>query len=102
MHIVHSWDDTIAIDLLRRCSEAVGPEGTVLIVEGLISPGSGRDLTNLLDLEMLVLCGPGRERRKPEMRRLLSAAGLRLESAVPLTGGVRMLVARPRPGHSVR
>jgi hypothetical protein len=97
MHIVHSWDDTIAIDLLRRCSEAVGPEGTVLVVEGLVAPGSGRDLTNLLDLEMLVLCGPGRERRKPEMRRLLSAAGLRLESAVPLTGGVRMLVARPRP-----
>lgn len=97
MHIIHSWDDTTAIDLLRRCSSAVGGDGTLLIVEGLIVPDARRDLTNLLDLEMLVLCGPGHERRKPEMRRLLSAAGLRLTSAVPLVGGVRMLVAKPRP-----
>ena len=97
MHIIHSWDDTTAIELLRRCRSAVGPQGTLLIVEGLVVPDARRDLTNLLDLEMLVLCGPGRERRKPEMRRLLSAAGLRLTSAVPLTGGVRMLVAKPRP-----
>jgi hypothetical protein len=53
-------------------------------------------MTNLLDLEMLVLCGPGQERRKPEMRRLISAAGLQLETAVPLVGGIRMFVARPR------
>lgn len=97
MHIIHSWDDSTAIDLLQRCSSAVGPDGTLLIVEGLVVPDARRDLTNLLDLEMLVLCGPGRERRKPEMRRLLSAADLRLVSVVPLTGGVRMLVARPRP-----
>jgi SAM-dependent methyltransferase len=97
MHIIHNWDDTTAIDLLRRCRSAVGPDGTVLIVEGLVVPDARRDLTNLLDLEMLVLCGPGGERRKPEMRRLLSAAGLRLTSAVPLAGGVRMLVAKPRP-----
>ncbi len=97
MHIIHSWDDNTAIELLRRSGLAVGPEGTVLIVEGLVVPDGRRDLTNLLDLEMLVLCGPGRERRKPEMRRLLSAAGLRLTRTVPLAGGVRMLVAKVRP-----
>ena len=97
MHIIHSWDDAAAIDLLRRCSRAVGPDGTLLIIEGLVVPDGRRDLTNLLDLEMLVLCGPGHERRKPEMRRLLSAAGLRLESALPLTAGIRLLVAKPRP-----
>jgi DNA-binding HxlR family transcriptional regulator len=97
MHIIHSWDDATAIDLLRRCAAAVGPEGTLLIVEGLLVPDARRDLTNLLDLEMLVLCGPGHERRKPEMRRLISAAGLRLESAIPLVGSIRLLVATPRP-----
>jgi C-methyltransferase len=97
MHIIHSWDDATAIDLLRRCSSAVGPDGTLLVVEGLLVPGGRRDLTNLLDLEMLVLCGPGHERRKPDMRRLFSAAGLRLTSVAPLAGGVRLLVARPQP-----
>ncbi|HEB88038.1 MAG TPA: hydroxyneurosporene methyltransferase, partial [Deltaproteobacteria bacterium] len=89
MHIIHSWDDPTSIDLLDRCRQAVGPDGTVLVVEGLVVPDGRRDLTNLLDLEMLVLCGPGHERRKPEMRRLFSAAGLKLERAVPLTAGVR-------------
>lgn len=97
MHIIHSWDDAAAIDLLRRCRDSVGPDGTLLVVEGLAVPSAQRDLTNLLDLEMLVLCGPGRERRKPEMRRLFTEAGLRLVRAVPLDGAVRMLVATARP-----
>jgi SAM-dependent methyltransferase len=97
MHIIHSWDDATSIDLLRRCREAVGPDGTILIVEGLVVPDARRDLTNLLDLEMLVLCGPGHERRKPAMRRLLSAAGLRLERSVPLINNVRMMVAKSHP-----
>lgn len=96
MHIIHSWDDATAIDLLRRCRGAVGDRGKVLIVEGLLVPDSRRDLTNLLDLEMLVLCGPGHERRKPEMRRLIAAAGLRLVTTTPLGGGVRLLVTEPR------
>ncbi len=97
MHIIHSWDDATAIDLLRRCSAAVGEGGTLLIVEGVLTPGGQRDLTNLLDLEMLVLCGPGHERRKPELRRLLAAADLRLDEVLPLQGGIRLFVARPQP-----
>jgi hypothetical protein len=97
MHILHSWDDATAVELLRRCSAAVGNKGTLLVVEGVLTPGGQRDPTNLLDLEMLVLCGPGHERRKPEMRRLLSTAGLKLAEVVPLGGGVRLFVATPRP-----
>jgi hypothetical protein len=96
MHIIHCWDDATATDLLRRCANVVGPTGTVLIIEGLLVPDSRRDLTNLLDLEMLVLCGPGHERRKPEMRRLISAAGLRLENTVPLVGSIRLMITKPR------
>lgn len=96
MHIVHSWDDATATALLRRCGDAVGPDGTVLVVEGVVAPMAGRDLTNLLDLEMLVLCGPGQERRKPELRRLFSAAGLQLVSVEPLPGRSRLFIARPR------
>lgn len=96
MHIIHSWDDATATRLLRRCADAVGPSGTLLVIEGLLVPDARRDMTNLLDLEMLVLCGPGHERRKPEMRRLIAAAGLRLESAVPIMGTVRMLIVKSR------
>jgi SAM-dependent methyltransferase len=95
-HIIHSWDDDTAIELLRRCGAAVGPEGTLLVIEGFLVPDARRDQTNLFDLEMLVLCGPGKERRKPEMRRLFSAAGLRLARTIPLTPSVRMLEVKHR------
>ena len=70
----------------------------VLVVEGLLLPGNRKDATRLLDLEMLALCGPGRERTKPEMRRLLSAAGLRLTRTHDLAGMTRLLVCEPVAG----
>ncbi len=94
-HVVHNWDDEQAIALLRRCAEAVRDRGRVLVIEGLLLAPGHRDMTRLLDLEMLALLGPGRERTKPEMRRLLSAAGLRLEHTQSLAGTTRLLVCAP-------
>ncbi len=95
-HIIHSWDDAVSSELLRRCRDLVGPNGRVLVIEGVLLPGGRPNLTSLLDLEMLVLCGPGHERTKPEMRRLLHTAGLRLESSVPLAESARLFVTQPR------
>lgn len=95
-HIIHSWDDEASVKLLRRCAESVGPDGVVLVIEGVLLPGGRPNLTSLLDLEMLVLCGPGHERTKPEMRRLLSRAGLRLERNVELAESAYLFVTRPR------
>lgn len=94
-HIIHSWDDDASVRLLRRCLEIVGAGGTLLVIEGLILPGGRPNLTSMLDLEMLVLCGPGHERTKPEMRKLFHRAGLRLEESVPLTDSARLFVTRP-------
>lgn len=96
-HIVHSWDDELATDLLHRCGKAVGAGGRVLVVEGILVRDGRRSLTNMLDLEMLVLCGPGHERSKPELRRLFSRAGLRLVESTPLTETARLFVTEPRP-----
>lgn len=101
-HIVHSWNDETATKLLARCAAAVGANGRVLIVEGVLLRDGRRDLTNMLDLEMLVLCGPGRERTKPELRRLFSGAGLELLSSHPLTETGRLFVTRPRTSGSSR
>jgi hypothetical protein len=45
----------------------------------------------MLDLEMMVVLG-GRERRKPELRRLFAAAGLSLAAMQPLVSGSWLLV----------
>lgn len=94
-HVIHNWDDARASALLARCARAVGPKGVVLVVEGLLLPGDRQDATRMLDLEMLALCGPGRERTKPEMRRLFAASGLKLERAQDLAGMTRLLVCTP-------
>jgi hypothetical protein len=47
-----------------------------------------RDATRLMNVEMFVLCGAGRERRKPEFPGLMQRAGLRLEQSELLAGRV--------------
>jgi SAM-dependent methyltransferase len=92
-HVLHNWPDDEALGILRRCREALAPGGRVLVVEGLMLPSAYRDATRLLDLEMMTLLGPARERTKPEFRKLLREAGLKLESSHDLAGTTRLLVA---------
>ena len=78
-HVVHNWGDEEAIELLRRGAAALRPGGLVLIVESILLPGNRRDGTPLCSIsKMLVLCGAGRERSKPEFRTLLRRAGLKV------------------------
>ena len=95
-HIVHNWGDAEAALILRNCAAALRPGGKVLVVEGIVLPGHRKDTTRLLDLEMMVLSGTGRERSKPEFRRLFSEAGLHLASTIPLASTARLIVGEPR------
>ncbi len=91
-HVLHNWGDDEAVALLRRCTEAMPNSGRVFVVEAIVLPGNRRDGARMFDLEMLVLTGAGRERSKPEFRRLLSRAGLRLSSTVRLSDGAWLMV----------
>jgi ubiquinone/menaquinone biosynthesis C-methylase UbiE/DNA-binding HxlR family transcriptional regulator len=95
-HVLHNWDDEQAETILRRCAEAAAPGGRIFVVEALLLPGNVRDGARLIDLEMLVLTGGGRERSKPEFRRLLAAANLRLVETRVLVEGTWLLVAQRR------
>lgn len=95
-HVLHNWSDEPATAILKRCAEAAHEGSVLLVVEGILLPGVRPDGTRLLDLEMLVLCGEGRERSKREFRELFKAGGWRLESTWPLAGGVRLIVGRRR------
>ena len=94
-HVLHNWDDDRAAALLQRCAEALPAGGRLLVIETILAPDNRADLAAMLDLEMMVLLG-GRERRKPELRRMLAAAGLTLASMAPLVSGSWLLVAEKR------
>ncbi|MQA07984.1 MAG: methyltransferase [Pseudonocardiaceae bacterium] len=77
--VVHDWDDDEAVAILRRCAEAAGESGRVLIVEAHGTSGDDPASFAEMNLRMLVLSG-GRERTLDDYRELVARAGLRVTS----------------------
>ena len=92
-HVLHNWPDAIAMRILQNCREARADGGRIVVIDAVLAPDNRPDLARMLDLEMRVLCG-GRERRKPELRRLLHDAGLQIEQAEELTSSSWLFVCR--------
>ncbi|WP_327093033.1 methyltransferase [Nonomuraea sp. NBC_01738] len=75
--VVHDWDDADAVRILRRCAEAAGPQGRVVVID---TPGGSGDDPGMfaeMNLRMLVISG-GRERAAGAYAALCAAAGLKV------------------------
>ncbi|SIO87488.1 methyltransferase [Nocardiopsis sp. JB363] len=70
--ILHDWDDASAMAILRRCAEAIGADGRVLVAEY-----TGGDEVSELDLRMLAYFN-GRERSASALVALAEQVGLSL------------------------
>lgn len=88
-HIIHDWQDSDAISILRRCREVMSPGGRVLVVEMIVPPGNEPGFGKWLDLMMLLVAG--RERTKEEYRQLFSEAGLVMTCVVPTASDVSII-----------
>ncbi len=82
--IVHDWDDESCVRILVRCREALAPGGRILVLEGEVPTHDGDHFLKLVDLEMLVDTGKGRERTRAEMSDLVAGAGLRVRRRIPI------------------
>src|SRR6266700_1533165 len=87
-YVIHDWNDRDAVRILRRCAEAVAPDGRVLVEERVRDGSDDADTTGH-DLLMLVLTG-GRERIVDEFADLAGRAGLRLARTEPSSGAWRL------------
>src|ERR1700675_3079111 len=92
-HIIHDWDDEKATEILQNVHRAMGKEGRLLVVEGVISPGNEPSFGKLLDLTMLVIPG-GKERTEEEYRKLFDAGGFHLTRIVPTKAEVSVIEGR--------
>ena len=79
--ILHDWDDEAAAAILRRCAEAAGDDGVVLVVEG--TGADGESPNTGMDLRMMAYYS-GKERGVTEIAALGVAAGLTLRAVHPL------------------
>ena len=93
-HIIHDWEESKALAILKNCHTAMGPNGRLLLVEMVIEPGNGPGLGKWLDIAMLVYAG-GCERTEAEYRDLLARAGFRLTRVVPTASPVSVIEAVP-------
>lgn len=92
-HIIHDWDDEKSTKILQNVHRALGKEGRLLVVEGVIQPGNEASFGKLLDLAMLVIPG-GKERTEEEYRKLYKAGGFHLTKIVPTKGEVSVIEGR--------
>jgi hypothetical protein len=72
--IIHDWDDIHAERILRRCADAAGERGRVLVIEKI--GVDGRTPNTRMDLLLLTQLG-GKERTRDEVSDLAERAGLR-------------------------
>jgi hypothetical protein len=93
MSVIHDWGDAEATSILQAIRRAAPRHAKILLLETLITDTPGPHPAKLLDIEMLVMTTGGRERTRAEYERLCSAAGLRLEQALPTAGSATILQA---------
>lgn len=77
--VLHDWPDEEAVAILRRCAEAAGPGGRVMVIESI---GDGEVKHTGMDLRMLALYA-ARERNVAEFTALAERAGLRCAAVHP-------------------
>src|SRR3954447_25338498 len=92
--VIHDWDDEPATAILRRCADAAGDAGHVVIVESHGTAGDDPGMFAEMNLRMLVLSG-GRERSVDDYRALAAAAGLTTIDVKTTTSGLVVIDCRP-------
>ncbi len=78
--VLHDWDDQAARAILRRCAQAAGAHGKVLVVEKL--GADGESVQTRMDLRVLAYFS-GRERGVAELAALAAACGLSVAAVHP-------------------
>lgn len=91
--VLHDWNDEQATAILRRCADAAGGNGRVVIVESHGTAGDDPAMFAEMNLRMLVLAG-GRERGIDDYVRLAAAAGLPTATASTTGSGLVIIDCR--------
>ncbi len=92
--VLHDWDDEQATTILRRCAQAAGDGGHVVIVESHGTAGDDPAMFAEMDLRMLVLAG-GRERSVEQYQALAASAGLTTTGVRTTSAGLVVIDCRP-------
>jgi hypothetical protein len=74
-NVLHDWDDERSLTILRTVRAAMQPGQKVVIIEAFINRSKPDPLVSGADMQMMMVCGEGRERTGQDFRRLLDQSG---------------------------
>jgi len=92
--ILHDWDDTASVDILRACRRSMKPDGALIVFERLIGRPNTDSESKFADMNMLVMNG-GRERTRDEFTDLFEQSGFRLVSVTPTSTSLCVIEGVP-------
>jgi hypothetical protein len=90
--VIHDWSDEAALKILKNCRRAIHSNGTLLLVEAVLTRSTD-PTTALMDMLMMVLTS-GRERTESEFRSLFQEAGFSMVQVIRAPG-VSIIESRP-------
>jgi hypothetical protein len=93
--ILHDWDDTASIDILRSCRRAMNAGSRLIVVEHMIGPHETFVHDTLMDVNMMVMTG-GKVRSREEFAALFAEAGFRLVSVTPTATPLSVIEGAPK------
>lgn len=92
-HILHDWDDTQALRILRAVSSAMPSGAKLLVMEQGICPPGTPNPGKIMDVIMLMLLAGGRERTAAQHAALFEQGGLRFQREIRTPGPITLFEA---------
>ncbi|MED7953419.1 MULTISPECIES: methyltransferase [unclassified Streptomyces] len=89
---LHDWDDDTIVRILERIREAMRPDSTLLVIEGMVDEESDQEAL-FRGLLLTVLVG-GQDRPESDYRTLATRAGLLVTRTIRITDTLRILETR--------
>ena len=93
--IIHDWDDSHAVTILRNIRHRIPKHGKLLIVDYVISYGYDASYETLSDIVMLTLFEGGRERTEAEFRDILQKSGFEIADIIPTLSAMSIIECIP-------
>jgi hypothetical protein len=91
--ILHDWNDTDAVSILKNCRRSITANGKLLISTSILKSSGEPDRGNFMDIYMMLY--GGRERTEAELRDLLADSGFSLKRVIPTPFPAFILESEP-------
>jgi SAM-dependent methyltransferase len=87
-HVLHGYNDDVAVKLLKNCRAVIPPDGALLVLEFVLPdvishPDPALEGRLMSDLNMMAVTG-GKERSPGEWKPLLAAGGFEMRRIIPV------------------